>query len=303
MKLSITEVPTSVPASLRAGAVEQHVTGRGAGRQRHGRARDRVQAAVGAQPEAGVVAAAVTGVGHVDQVTGNRDAVGQQAAGGDDAVADQAQRAAGPDPQHRDLVAAGVDRDQEPAAGRELQRALRGQPGSCSGPAGRERGPGLGGQRSVRVPVKRPDRVGSRRVVVDIDVPHHRRRAGQGRGGRGRRDRHGCRRRDAGHQRAQLASGPHPPCLWSCTPGADRRPRDAKVTQTSSAAPFSPAKPDPVDGTWPPRCLLTTYSWPMTLRFGPRPAGATSRSPGPDRRRSASAVTTTAAGHPSDGIF
>ena len=118
MKLSITEVPHLGAGQLGAGAVAQRVTGRGAGGQRDSRAGDRVQAAVGAQPEAGVVAAAGPGVGQVDQVTGDRDAVGQQAAGGDDAVAHQAERAAGPDPQHRDLAAAGVDGDHEPAAGR-----------------------------------------------------------------------------------------------------------------------------------------------------------------------------------------
>jgi hypothetical protein len=48
------------------------------------------------------------------------------------------------DAQHRDLVAAGVDGDQEPAVGRELQGALVGQPLAGPGASGRERGPGTG---------------------------------------------------------------------------------------------------------------------------------------------------------------
>ena len=79
-----------------------------------------------AEPEAGVVAAAGPGVGHVHQVAVDRDADRQGAAGGDDAAGHEVERAAGPDPQHRDLVAAGVNGDQEPAIRRDLQRALRG---------------------------------------------------------------------------------------------------------------------------------------------------------------------------------
>ena len=73
------------------------------------------------------------------------DADRQVTAGGDDAIADELERAA-VDPQHRDLVAAGVGGDQEVAIRRDLQRALRGEPGSGSGAAGGERRSGFGGQ-------------------------------------------------------------------------------------------------------------------------------------------------------------
>ena len=109
----------------------------------------------------------------------DRDADRQDAAGGDDAVGHELERAVALDPQHRDLVAAGVDGDQEPAVRRDLKRALRCEPGSGPGAAGGERGSGFGGQRPVRVPVKRPDRVRPGRVVIDIDVPDHRRRIGR----------------------------------------------------------------------------------------------------------------------------
>ena len=66
---------------LGAGAVEQHISGRGVGGQRDGRPGDRKQAAVEAEQEAGVVGVAGTGVGHVHQVAVHGDAVGQGAAG------------------------------------------------------------------------------------------------------------------------------------------------------------------------------------------------------------------------------
>ena len=66
-----------------------------------------------AEPEAGVVAVADPGVGHVYQVTVDREAVGQHAAGGNDTAGHEAEGAIGMDPQHRDLVAA---RDQAAAA-------------------------------------------------------------------------------------------------------------------------------------------------------------------------------------------
>jgi len=50
--------------------------------------------------EAGVVAAAVPGVGHVHQAAVHRDAVGPDAAGGDDATGDEAEGAVPQDPQH-----------------------------------------------------------------------------------------------------------------------------------------------------------------------------------------------------------
>ena len=156
---------------LGAGAVEQHVSGRGVGGQRDSRPGDREQAAAQAEQEAGVVGVAGTGVGHVHQGAVHGDAVGQGAAGAGDA--DQAERAVEADPQHGDLVAARVDGDQEPAVRGDLDRALRGQPGAGPGAAGRERRPGHGGQRAVGVPVKRPDRIGSLRVVVEVDVPDH----------------------------------------------------------------------------------------------------------------------------------
>ena len=65
---------------LAAGAVEQHVAGLGCVGQRHGRAGDRGQAAAAAQPEAGVVAAAGAGVGHVHQAAVDGDADRQRAA-------------------------------------------------------------------------------------------------------------------------------------------------------------------------------------------------------------------------------
>ena len=200
-----------------AGTVEQHIARLGAVGQREGRPGDRVQAAVGTEPEAGVVAAAVTGVGHVHQVTGDRDADRQDAAGGDDAVAYELEGAVGPDPQHRDLVAAGIGGDKEPAIGRQLQRALRGQPGA----AGRERGPGPWGQRAVRVPVKRPDRVDPCRVVVDIDVPDHRGSIGRGGGGGGCGDRYGCGHRQAEDQRTRPAAVQEARGSSCCGPGRD----------------------------------------------------------------------------------
>src|SRR5579859_6104921 len=113
VKLSITEVPTSVPTSL----VPVPLNSTSAGGAR---------AAVGAEAESGLVGIAGAGVGHVHQVAEDRDAVRQGAAGGDDTVAHQAERAVRVDPQHRDLVAAGVDGDHEPAIRGDLDRALLG---------------------------------------------------------------------------------------------------------------------------------------------------------------------------------
>ena len=47
-------------------------------------------------------------------------------------------------PQDGDLVAAGVDREQEPAAGTDLYRALGSEAGPEPGAADRERRPGIG---------------------------------------------------------------------------------------------------------------------------------------------------------------
>ncbi len=152
-----------------------------------------------AEPEAGVVAVAGPGVGHVYQVTVDRDAVGQRAAGGDHTAGHEAEGAIGTGPQHRDLVAARINGDQEPAVRRELQCALRGQPGAGPGPAGRERRPGLGGQRAISVAVKRPDRVGRFGVVVDVDMPDDRGRTVRRRSGGGRGNRDGRGRGQAEH--------------------------------------------------------------------------------------------------------
>lgn len=72
--------------------------GRGAGGQRDCRPGDRVQAAGGTEPEAGVVGIADPGIGHVHQAAGDRDAVGPGAAGGNHAAGHHAERAAGVDP-------------------------------------------------------------------------------------------------------------------------------------------------------------------------------------------------------------
>ena len=166
----------------------------------------------------------------------DREAVGQPAAGGDDTAGHQAEGAIGTDPQHRDLVAARINGDQEPAVRRELQRALRGQPGAGPGPAGRERRPGLGGQRAISVAVKRPDRVGRFGVVVDVDVPDHRGRTVRRRsgGGRGNRARPRPRPGRAPAHRTCRGSGNTLPAVLRCWPGRPSARGD--VIQTSSAA-------------------------------------------------------------------
>ena len=84
------------------------------------------------------------------------------------------QRSAAPDPQHRDLVAAGIDREQQAAVGRSLQRALGCQAAPSARSAGGERRAGHRCQRPVGVPVECGDRVRAGRVVVHVDVSHHR---------------------------------------------------------------------------------------------------------------------------------
>ena len=103
-----------------------------------------MQLAEEAEPEAGVVAAAGTGVGHVHQVAVNGDAVRQETAGGDHATGHEAERAVAVNPQYRDLVATRVNGEQVPAARRDLDRALRSQPGAGPDPASHEGGPRLG---------------------------------------------------------------------------------------------------------------------------------------------------------------
>ncbi len=68
-----------VPTKFAAVAVEQHVAGLGAVGQGDGRADDRRQLAVRAAAEAHVIAAAIVGVGHIHQVTMDRDTDGQDA--------------------------------------------------------------------------------------------------------------------------------------------------------------------------------------------------------------------------------
>ena len=179
-------------------AVEQDVARLGGGGERDGGARNAEQVPAAAEPEAGVVGGGGPGVGHVDQAAVDRDADRPGSAGGDDAAGDPAERAVAVDPQHRDLVAAGVDSEHEPAAGRELDRALGREPGAGAGTAGRERGTGFGGEGAVGVPVEGADRVRPGRVVVDVDVPGH--VGSAGRGGRGGGDRHGRERRQAEYQ-------------------------------------------------------------------------------------------------------
>ncbi len=68
------------------------------------------------------------------------------------------------------LVATGVRGEQVLAVAAELKRTLGSQAGTRPGPAGDERRPGHGRQRPVRVAVEGPDRVGPRRVVVEVDM-------------------------------------------------------------------------------------------------------------------------------------
>ena len=82
-----------------------------------------------------------------------------------------------PHPQYRDLVAARIYGEQVAAVAAELERSLGGQPRTGPGPAGREGRPRHGCEGPVGVAVKRPDRVGPRGVVVEVDVPDHRREA------------------------------------------------------------------------------------------------------------------------------
>ncbi len=74
--------------------------------------------------------------------------------------------------QHGDLVAAGVDREEEPPVRAELDRALGSQARPQAGPADGKRRARYRCQRPVGVPVERCNSVGARRVVVDVDMPH-----------------------------------------------------------------------------------------------------------------------------------
>ena len=114
-----------------AEGVEKHVAEAGVIRDGVRRARDRRQRPVEAQPEAGVVTAAGAGVRHVDQAgRGNRDADRLDPAGGH-RLAGEHRHAARGDAQDRDLVTAGVHRQQVPAVPGYLDRALGGQAGEA----------------------------------------------------------------------------------------------------------------------------------------------------------------------------
>ena len=110
------------------------------------------------------------------------------------------ERAVRLDPQHRDLVAAGVDGEQ--VVGALLDRALRGERMAWAGTADRERRAGERRQRPVGVPVESADGVHAGRVVVDVDLPER----GQGlrvvlRGRAANNGEHGGRREQPeGHQ-------------------------------------------------------------------------------------------------------
>ena len=81
------------------------------------------------------------------------------------------------------LLPASVARRKRPA-GRDLNGALRGEPGPGPGPAGPERRAGLGRQRPVGVPVEPGDRDNPDSVVVDVHMPHARSPASHSPGGR-----------------------------------------------------------------------------------------------------------------------
>jgi hypothetical protein len=67
------------------------------------------------------------------------DAVGQHTARGNDAIVDEPKRPVVPDPEDRDLIAAGVDGQDIATIGRGLDRALIGQTAPSSGASGGER--------------------------------------------------------------------------------------------------------------------------------------------------------------------
>ena len=189
-----------------AGGVEEHVAQPGASRDRDRRVRDRDQLADRIQPEAGVAAAAIALVRHVDQAErGDRDAHRRDPARGY-RLADQHRHAVGGEAQHRDLVAAGVDRQQVPAVCSYLDRALGGQARAQARAAGAERRARERGERAVGVPGEPVDGIGRGGVAVDVGVTDHRGR--NGRGGRGRGDSHGGgRRREAEQDQTRPRAG------------------------------------------------------------------------------------------------
>jgi hypothetical protein len=147
--------------------VEENVAQTGAVRDGNCRARDRGQAASGMQAEAGVAAAAITLVRHLDQAEpGNRDAHRRDPARRR-WLADQRQNPACGDAQDRDLVAAGVDRQQVLSVRSYLDRALGGEARA----PGAERGASERGKRAVGVPGEPVDGIGRGGVAEALSGP------------------------------------------------------------------------------------------------------------------------------------
>src|SRR5207244_3985268 len=97
--------------------------------------------------------------------------------------------------------AASINREQITTVAGRLQRTLRPEPRPGPGTTRRERGAGQGRQRSVRVTIEPGDRVSTRRVVIDVDVPHHLRRGGTSR----------CRQ-ETGEHECEQRRGKRPAC-------------------------------------------------------------------------------------------
>jgi hypothetical protein len=111
VKLAISEVPTVVPTSLLPSALNRTSPGEEPFGQGNGRTGERPQMAAGIEREAGVVAAAVVSVSDVDQPSMHGDADWLDTARGN-GPPPTAQLTVGVDAQHRDLIAAGLDREQ-----------------------------------------------------------------------------------------------------------------------------------------------------------------------------------------------
>ncbi len=118
-------------------AAEQDVAGQRVIRQGIGRIRDRAKVAAAIEREARVVAAAGSGIGHVDEVAGDRQAErGRAVRLG---RLDQIERTIVLDPENRDVVARGVDGQDVAPIRRELDGAGRADWSADSDSAGRER--------------------------------------------------------------------------------------------------------------------------------------------------------------------
>ena len=169
-KLSSSEVSSRVPTSRRRSS-------RTARRRRRSRpAAGTVEFEIGCsaaqrvEPEAGVVAAAVAGVRDVDQVAVRSAMLTGSMPPDDTGEPTSVGTPLGDEPQHGDLVAAGIGDEQVAPVGRALDRALRPEAAAEAGATGRERRAGGRRQRAVGVAVERRDRVGDRRIVVDVGV-------------------------------------------------------------------------------------------------------------------------------------